>query len=47
MSVRCAVTGGAGFIGGHLASRLARDGHEVLVVDRHRAPGGAVVADVT
>jgi nucleoside-diphosphate-sugar epimerase len=47
MSVRCAVTGGAGFIGGRLASRLAREGHEVLVVDRHRTPASAVVADVT
>jgi len=27
------VTGGAGFIGSHLASRLIRDGHEVVVVD--------------
>ena len=28
-----AVTGGAGFIGSHIALRLARDGHEVRVVD--------------
>ena len=27
------VTGGAGFIGSHLAARLARDGHEVRVLD--------------
>ncbi|MFC6757181.1 MULTISPECIES: SDR family oxidoreductase [Haloarcula] len=27
------VTGGAGFIGGHLAERFARDGHSVVVLD--------------
>ena len=27
------VTGGAGFIGGHLAERFARDGHDVAVLD--------------
>ena len=27
------VTGGAGFIGGHLARRLCRDGHEVRILD--------------
>src|SRR5438309_9854087 len=29
----CLVTGGAGFIGSHLAERLVAPGHEVCVVD--------------
>jgi NADH dehydrogenase len=32
--VRVAITGGTGFVGGHLAERLAREGHEVVVVSR-------------
>jgi UDP-glucuronate decarboxylase len=32
---RVMVTGGAGFIGSHLARRLLADGHEVLVVDNY------------
>ena len=30
---RCLVTGGAGFIGSHLARRLIADGHDVRIVD--------------
>ena len=41
------VTGGAGFIGSHVAERLVQEGHEVAVVDdlssgkRHQVPEGA------
>jgi nucleoside-diphosphate-sugar epimerase len=31
--VKCLVTGGAGFIGSHLARRLAAAGHEVRIID--------------
>lgn len=30
---RCAVTGGAGFLGSHLCERLLSEGHEVLCID--------------
>lgn len=33
------VTGGAGFIGSNIADRLARDGHDVLVLDALARPG--------
>jgi UDP-glucose 4-epimerase len=31
--VRALITGGAGFIGSHLAERLVKDGHDVVVLD--------------
>ena len=31
--MKCVVTGGCGFIGTHLVDRLARDGHQVVVLD--------------
>ena len=31
--MKAVVTGGAGFIGSHIAARLVRDGHEVVVLD--------------
>ena len=34
IEMRIAITGGTGFIGGHLAQRLAADGHEVVVTGR-------------
>src|ERR687897_3504203 len=33
MAMKTLVTGGAGFIGSHVAKHLAADGHDVVVVD--------------
>lgn len=42
--MRIAITGGTGFVGGHLAEQLRREGHEVVVVGRR---AGIDVADAT
>jgi nucleoside-diphosphate-sugar epimerase len=44
--VRTLVTGGAGFIGSHLARRLVRDGHEVRVIDNFSTGSRANLADL-
>jgi len=36
---RIAITGGAGFIGTHLADRLMRDGHDVVILDNYSCAG--------
>lgn len=40
------VTGGAGFIGSHLATRLGRGGHDVRVLDNFSSAGARERADV-
>jgi uncharacterized protein YbjT (DUF2867 family) len=44
--MKIAITGGTGFVGGHLARQLLADGHEVVLLSRH-APGGGVPARAT
>ena len=39
------VTGGAGFIGSHLADRLVREGHDVVVFDNETTGRRENVAD--
>jgi NADH dehydrogenase len=36
--MRIAITGGTGFVGAHLAARLAADGHELALLGRHARP---------
>ena len=53
--MRTLVTGGAGFIGSHIATALVEAGHEVVILDdlshgkRENVPAGArlVVASIT
>lgn len=40
MTKRVLVTGGAGFIGSHMADRLLADGHEVVVIDNESSSSG-------
>ncbi len=43
---RVAVTGGAGFLGSHIVSRLIREGHEVVMVDDFSSGSKQNLADV-
>ncbi|MGD0077176.1 MAG: GDP-mannose 4,6-dehydratase [Sedimentisphaerales bacterium] len=44
--MRALVTGGAGFIGSHLAERLIRDGNEVVILDNLSTGNLANIADL-
>jgi UDP-glucose 4-epimerase len=44
--MKALVTGGAGFIGSHLAERLIRDGHEVVILDNLSTGNLANIADL-
>ena len=41
--MRVLVTGGSGFIGGHVRDRLAADGHDPVIFDRHQHAGRDVI----
>ena len=45
--MRIAITGGTGFVGSHLASHLAEQGHELVLVSRGKHPSGAPGAAMT
>ncbi len=45
-SQRILITGGAGFIGSHLARRLLREGHDVLVVDNFYSSTRSNIVDL-
>ena len=44
--MRILVTGGAGFLGAHLANRLHRDGHYVRVLDNLSSGDPALLDDL-
>lgn len=44
--MRVIVTGGTGFIGGHLVNNLANDGHEVIVLSRNPHQSGPIKGNV-
>ncbi|MEM6692092.1 MAG: GDP-mannose 4,6-dehydratase [Planctomycetota bacterium] len=45
-TLRCLVTGGAGFIGSHLSESLLRDGHHVTIVDDLSTGSAANLAQI-
>ena len=42
--MRIAITGGTGFVGGHLAARLRADGHETVILSRRTGASGSTSA---